>query len=158
MKKLFSLLMAFVVTASLFAIPQKSLSAKDAKAGFEKAPVTKALKATMQKNNSEKLSVRDFVPAELKAEKTANPAKIAAKNAVAATEHDTVKLSFEEFQVGPDFYEDYEEWYVAVGNGSYGFRFDWYSADFEGTFTTDDMELEYSYAWYLDEWDEEVYV
>ena len=54
MKKLFSLLMAFVVTASLFAIPQKSLSAKDAKAGFEKAPVTKALKATMQKNNKQK--------------------------------------------------------------------------------------------------------
>ena len=150
--------MAFVVTASLFAIPQKSLSAKDAKAGFEKAPVTKALKATMQKNNSEKLTVRDFVPAELKAEKTANPAKIAAKNAVAATEHDTVKLSFEEFQVGPDFYEDYEEWYVAVGNGSCGFRFDWYSADFEGTFATEDFEFEYCYGWYLDEWDEEVYV
>ena len=157
MKKIFTLFMAFVVAASMFALPQKNLSAKDAKAGFEKAPVTKALKATMQKNNSEKLSVRDFVPAELKAEKTANPAKIAAKNAVAATEHDTVKLSFEEFQVGPDFYEDYEEWYVAVGNGSYGFRFDWYSADFEGTFTTDDMEFEYSYGWYLDDWDSEVY-
>ena len=158
MKKLFSLLMAFVVTASLFAIPQKSLSAKDAKAGFEKAPVEKTLKAKVQKTNSEKLMVRDFVPAELKAEKTANPAKIAAKNAVAATEHDTVKLSFEEFQVGPDFYEDYEEWYVAVGNGSCGFRFDWYSADYEGTFTIDDIETEYSYGWYLDEWDEEVYV
>ena len=157
MKKIFTLFMAFVVAASMFALPQKNLSAKDAKAGFEKAPVTKALKATMQKNNSEKLTVRDFVPAELKTEKTANPAKIAAKNAVAATEHDTVKLSFEEFQVGPDFYEDYEEWYVAVGNGSYGFRFDWYSADFEGTFTTDDMEFEYSYGWYLDDWDSEVY-
>ena len=158
MKKLFSLLMAFVVTASLFAIPQKSLSAKDAKAGFEKAPVTKALKAKVQKNNSEKLMVRDFVPAELKAAQTANPAKIAAKNAVAATERDTVKLSFEEFQVGPDYYEEYEEWYVAVGNGSCGFRFDWYSADFEGTFNIDDIETEYSYGWYLDDWDEEVYV
>jgi hypothetical protein len=158
MKKLFSLLMAFVVTASLFAIPQKSLSAKDAKAGFEKAPVTKALKATMQKNNSEKLTVRDFVPAELKAEKTANPAKIAAKNAVAATEHDTVRVSFDEFESNPDYYEDYEEWFVSVNNGSFGFRFDWYSADFEGTFTTDDFEFEYCYGWYIDDWDEEVYI
>ncbi len=72
MKKLFSLLMAFVVTASMFALPQKSLSAKDAKAGFEKAPVAKTLKAKVQKNNSEKLTVRDFVPAELKAEQTAS--------------------------------------------------------------------------------------
>ena len=158
MKKLFSLFMAFVVAASMFALPQKSLSAKDAKAGFEKAPVAKTLKAKVQQTNQEKLSVRDFVPAELKAEQTANPAKLAAKNAVAATEHDTVKLSFEEFQVGPDFYEDYEEWYVAVGDGNCGFRFDWYSADFEGTFTTDDFEFEYCYGWYLDEWDEEVYV
>ena len=158
MKKIFTLFMAFMVAASMFALPQKSLSAKDVKAGFEKASVEKTLKAKVQKKNHEKLMVRDFVPAELQATQTANPAKIAAKNAVTATERDTVKLSFEEFQVGPDFYEDYEEWYVAVGNGSCGFRFDWYSADFEGTFTIDDIETEYSYGWYLDDWDEEVYV
>ena len=158
MKKIFTLFMAFMVAASMFAVPQKSLSAKDVKAGFEKASVEKTLKAKVQKKNHEKLMVRDFVPAELQVMQTTNPAKIAAKNAVAATEHDTVKLSFEEFQVGPDFYEDYEEWYVAVGNGSCGFRFDWYSADFEGTFTIDDIETEYSYGWYLDEWDEEAYV
>lgn len=158
MKKIFTLFMAFMVAASMFALPQKSLSAKDVKAGFEKASVEKTLKAKVQKKNHEKLMVRDFVPAELQVTQTANPAKIAAKNAVAATERDTVKLSFEEFQVGPDFYEDYEEWYVAVGNGSCGFRFDWYSADFEGTFTIDDIETEYSYGWYLDDWDEEVYV
>lgn len=158
MKKIFTLFMAFMVAASMFALPQKSLSAKDVKAGFEKASVEKTLKAKVQKKNHEKLMVRDFVPAELQATQTANPAKIAAKNAVAATERDTVKLSFDEFQAGPDFYEDYEEWYVAVGNGSCGFRFDWYSADFEGTFTTDDFEFEFCYAWYLDEWDEEVFV
>ena len=37
MKKIFTLFMAFVVAASMFALPQKSLSAKDVKAGFEKA-------------------------------------------------------------------------------------------------------------------------
>ena len=158
MKKIFTLFMAFMVAASMFALPQKSLSAKDVKAGFEKASVEKTLKAKVQKKNHEKLMVRDFVPASLKVAQTVSPAKVAAKNAVATSEHDTVKLSFEEFQAGPDFYEDYGEWYVAVGNGSCGFRFDWYSADFEGTFTTDDIELEFSYAWYLDEWDEEVYV
>ena len=158
MKKIFTLFMAFMVAASMFALPQKSLSAKDVKAGFEKASVEKTLKAKVQKKNHEKLMVRDFVPAELQVTQTANPARVAAKNAVAATERDTVKLSFDEFQVGPDYYEDYEEWYVAIGNGSCGFRFDWYSADFEGTFTIDDIETEYSYGWYLDEWDEEAYV
>ena len=158
MKKIFTLFMAFMVAASMFALPQKSLSAKDVKAGFEKASVEKTLKAKVQKKNHEKLMVRDFVPAELQVTQTANPARVAAKNAVAATERDTVKLSFDEFQVGPDYYEKYEEWYVAVGNGSCGFRFDWYSADFEGTFTIDDIETEFSYGWYLDDWDEEVYV
>ena len=146
MKKIFTLFMATVVAISMMAVPQKTISAKDVKAGFEKLSVENSLKAKVEKKNHEKLVVRDFVPAELQATQTANPAKIAAKNAVAATERDTVKLSFDEFQAGPDFYEDYEEWYVAVGDGNCGFRFDWYSTDFEGTFTTDDIELEFSYA------------
>ena len=151
--------LAVVVTMSMYALPQKGLSAKDAKASFEKAKVENPLKAKVEKKHSEKLLVRDFVPAQVKEKKALAPVKkAAAKHSVAANERDTVKLSFEEFQVGPDYYEDYEEWYVAVGNGSYGFRFDWYSADFEGTFTIDDMELEYSYGWYLNDWDEEVYV
>ena len=70
--------MAFVVAASMFALPQKSLSAKDAKAGFEKAPVAKTLKAKVQQTNQEKLSVRDFVPAELKAEKDAVEKRLSA--------------------------------------------------------------------------------
>ena len=159
MKKILTFFMAVVVAMSMYALPQKGLSAKDAKASFEKAKVENPLKAKVEKKHSEKLLVRDFVPAQVKEKKALAPVKkAAAKNSVAANERDTVKLSFEEFQVGPDFYEDYEEWYVAVGNGSCGFRFDWYSADFEGTFTIDDIETEYSYGWYLDDWDEEVYV
>ena len=159
MKKILTMFLAVVVTMSMYALPQANLSAKKALAGFEKANVENSLKAKVEKKHSEKLLVRDFVPAQVKEKKALAPVKkAAAKNSVAANERDTVKLSFEEFQVGPDFYEDYEEWYVAVGNGSYGFRFDWYSADFEGTFTIDDMELEYSYGWYLNDWDEEVYV
>ena len=154
-----TLFLAFVVAVSTFALPQKNLAVQKEKAArFEKATVENTVAAKIEKKNSKNLTVRDFVPAELKAAQAANPAKIAAKNAVAATEHDTVKLSFDEFQVGPDYYEEYEEWYVAVGNGSCGFRFDWYSADYEGTFTIDDIETEYSYGWYLDDWDEEVYV
>lgn len=158
MKKFFTFFMAFVVAASMFALPQKSMSAKDVKAGFEKSSVENPLKVKLEKKNTEKLTVRDFVPASLKVAQTASPAKVAAKNAVATSEHDTVKLSFEEFQVGPDYYEDFEEWYVAVGDSNCGFRFDWYSTDFEGTFTTDDFEFAYCYGWYLDEWDEEVFV
>ena len=158
MKKFFTFFMAFVVAVSMFALPQKSMSAKDVKAGFEKSSVENPLKVKLEKKNTEKLTVRDFVPASLKVAQTVSPAKVAAKKAAETSEHDTVKLSFEEFQVGPEYYEDYEEWYVAVGDGNCGFRFDWYSTDFEGTFTTDDFEFEYCYGWYLDEWDEEVYV
>lgn len=158
MKKIFTLFMATVVAISMMAVPQKTISAKDFKAGFEKSSVENSLKAKVEKKNHEKLVVRDFVPASFKVAKALAPTNVVAKKALATTEHDTVKLSFDEFQVGPDFYEDYEEWYVAVGNGNCGFRFDWYSADFEGTFTIDDFEFEYCYAWYLDEWDEEVYV
>ena len=154
-----TLFLAFVVAVSTFALPQKNLAVQKEKAArFEKATVENTVAAKIEKKNSKNLTVRDFVPAELKAAQTASPAKVAAKNAVAATEYDTVKVSFDEFQVGPDYYEEYEEWYVAVGNGSCGFRFDWYSADYEGTFTIDDIETEYSYGWYLDDWDEEVYV
>ena len=154
-----TLFLAFVVAVSTFALPQKNLAAQKEKAArFEKATVENTVAAKIEKKNSKNLTVRDFVPAELKAAQAASPAKVAAKNAVAATEYDTVKVSFDEFQVGPDYYEEYEEWYVVVGNGSCGFRFDWYSADYEGTFTIDDIETEYSYGWYLDDWDEEVYV
>lgn len=159
MKKIFTLFMSAVVAMSMFALPQTNLSAKKAQAGFEKANVENSLKAKVQKKNIERLMVRDFVPAQAKEMKALAPVnKVAVKNSVAANERDTVKLSFDEFQAGPDFYEDYEEWYVAVGDGSCGFRFDWYSTDFEGTFTTEDFEFEYCYAWFLDEWDEEVYV
>ena len=154
-----TLFLAFVVAVSTFALPQKNLAVQKEKAArFEKATVENTVAAKIEKKNSKNLTVRDFVPAELKAAQAANPAKIAAKNAVAATEHDTVRVSFDEFDSDPDYYEDYEEWFVSVNNGSFGFRFDWYSADFEGTFTTDDFEFEYCYGWYLDDWDEEVYI
>ena len=124
MKKFFTLFMALMVAASMFALPAKSMSAKDAKASFEKAKVENPLKAKVEKKHSEKLLVRDFVPAQVKEKKALAPMKkAAAKNSVAANERDTVKLSFEEFQAGPDYYEDYEEWYVAVGDGNCGFRF-----------------------------------
>ena len=154
-----TLFLAFVVAISTFALPQKNLAVQKEKAArFEKATVENTVAAKIEKKNSKNLTVRDFVPAELKAAQAANPAKVAAKNAVAATEHDTVRVSFDEFDSDPDYYEDYEEWFVSVNNGSFGFRFDWYSADFEGTFTTDDFEFEYCYGWYLDDWDEEVYI
>jgi hypothetical protein len=37
MKKFFTLFMALMVAASMFALPAKSMSAKDIKAGFEKS-------------------------------------------------------------------------------------------------------------------------
>ena len=77
MKKIFTLFMATVVAVSMFALPQKSMSAKDVKAGFEKSSVENPLKVKLEKKNTEKLTVRDFVPASLTVSQTANPAKVA---------------------------------------------------------------------------------
>lgn len=109
MKKIFTLFMVTVVAISMMAVPQKTISAKDFKAGFEKSSVENSLKAKVEKKNHEKLVVRDFVPASFKVAKALAPTNVVAKKAVATTEHDTVKLSFDEFQVGPDYYEEYEE-------------------------------------------------
>ena len=71
MKKILTFFMAVVVAMSMYALPQKGLSAKDAKASFEKAKVENPLKAKVEKKHSEKLLVRDFVPAQVKEEKAA---------------------------------------------------------------------------------------
>ena len=67
MKKIFTLLMAMVVAASMMALPQASLSAKKAKAGFEKAVVNNPLKAKVQENIKKQALAHDFVrPAQTK--------------------------------------------------------------------------------------------
>lgn len=60
----------------------------------------------------------------------------------------TIVLECNEFLVGPDY--ETGEWYVAFSAGDYTFRLCWYGKanDFTGTYTSKDINMEYSWGWY----------
>ena len=159
MKKIFTLFMATVVALSVMALPHKTLkvdtkvSKKDLPATVERKVSDTPLQQAAAKTTKTQKFQRDFTRTKQQA-----PATPSMKKVVAAQAADTVYYSFDSFQQGPEYYEEYGDWYIAVGDGTCGMRFDWYADDVEGTFTTEDMEYEYSYMWYLNDWDEEVYV
>ena len=78
MKRILTFFMSVVVAMSMLALPQENLSAKKTLTGVEKATVEHPLKAKVEKKHSEKLLVRDFVPAQVKEEKALAPVKKAA--------------------------------------------------------------------------------
>ena len=158
MKKIFTLFMATVVALSVMALPHKTLkvdtkiSKKDLPATVERKVSDTPLQQAAAKTTKTQKFLRDFTRAKQA------PATSSMKKVVAAQAADTVYYSFDSFQQGPEYYEEYGDWYIAVGDLTCGMRFDWYADDVVGTFTTEDMEYEWSYMWYLNDWDEEVYV
>ena len=147
MKKFFTLLMAMVVTASMMALPQANLSYKKAKAGFEKTVVNSPLKTKVQENIKKQALAHDFVrPAQ--AQKAA--ASLApAKHAVA--EGQTINMPMY-FSTGPEYYEEYGDWYIVLENDDWWMlKLDWYAPQGEnndgyvGTFTLDDFDLSNTY-------------
>lgn len=59
----------------------------------------------------------------------------------------TVVLECNEFLVGPEY--ETGEWYVAFAAEDYTFRLCWYGKanDFTGNYTTEDINMEYSWGW-----------
>ena len=147
MKKIFTLLMAMVVAASTMALPQANLSTKKAKAGFEKAVANSPLKAKIQENIKKQALAHDFVRP-VQAQKAA--ASLApAKHAVA--EGQTINMPMY-FSAGPEYYEEYGDWYIALENDDWWMlKLDWYAPQGEnndgyvGTFTLDDFDLSNTY-------------
>lgn len=147
MKKIFTLLMAMVVAVSMMALPQANLSAKKSNAGFEKAVVNNPLKAKVQENIKKQALAHDFVRPVQAKEAVASLAPT--KHAVA--EGQTINMPMY-FSAGPEYYEEYGDWYIALENDDWWMlKLDWYAPQGEnndgyvGTFTLDDFDLSSTY-------------
>ncbi|MBO5674173.1 MAG: hypothetical protein J6S09_07780, partial [Paludibacteraceae bacterium] len=146
MKKIFTLFMSVVVAMSTFALPQANLSANKAQAGFEKANVENPLKAKVEKKHRVQAMAHDFV----RPEATKSAAKLApAKHAMA--EGQTINMPMY-FSVGPEYYEEYGDWYIVLENDDWWMlKLDWYAPQGEnndgyvGTFTLEDFDLSNTY-------------
>ena len=85
-------------------------------------------------------------------QKLSNTAKkVAAKRTDDATAPDTVVIPADQF-----FYKYYAEtydWFIAIADAdmTYVINLDYYSDDFAGTFTEEDLDMYYSYIQYFDE-------
>ena len=136
MKQVFSLLMVVLMAMGLVAAPVKKLS--DAS----------ALSSNQQR--ALRLMNQDLT-------KRANPAIVADKsfskqyalgmNKAAAAD---ITLNGEGFLVGPEYEAATGEWYIALEAQGYTFRLCWYGEEdnYCGTYTFDDMSMEYSWGWY----------
>ena len=146
MKKIFTLFMSVVVAMSMFALPQANLSANKAQAGFEKANVENPLKAKVEKKHRVQAMAHDFV----RPEATKSAAKLApAKHAMA--EGQTINMPMY-FSTGPEYYEEYGDWYIVLENDDWWMlKLDWYAPQGEnndgyvGTFTLEDFDLSNTY-------------
>ncbi len=146
MKKIFTLFMSVVVAMSMFALPQANLSANKAQAGFEKANVENPHKAKLEKKHRVQAMAHDFV----RPEATKSAAKLApAKHAMA--EGQTINMPMY-FSAGPEYYEEYGDWYIVLENDDWWMlKLDWYAPQGEnndgyvGTFTLEDFDLSNTY-------------
>ena len=147
MKKILTFFMAVVVAMSMFALPQANLSAKKAQAGFEKAKVENPLKTKVEKKHRMQAMAHDFVRHEQTKKMTAG---IAPKQHAVA-EGQTINMSMY-FSTGPEYYEEYGDWYIVLENDDWWMlKLDWYAPQgenndgFVGTFTLDDFDLSNTY-------------
>ena len=62
----------------------------------------------------------------------------------------TISLNGDGFLVGPEYEAATGEWYIALEAQGYTFRLCWYGDEdnYCGTYTFDDMSMEYSWGWY----------
>ncbi|MEE0921745.1 MAG: hypothetical protein U0L47_04545 [Paludibacteraceae bacterium] len=63
---------------------------------------------------------------------------------------ETINLTGDGFLVGPEYEVATGEWYIALEAQGYTFRLCWYGDedDYCGTYTFDDMSMDYSWGWY----------
>ena len=139
MRKIFTLLFVALVAMSLGAAPAihlKNLSAASA----ESANQQRALRLINQNVT-----------------KRANPAAVAEKSfkkqhalGMKKAAAEDIVLNGEGFLVGPEYEVGTGEWYIALEVQNYTFRLCWYGDEdnYCGTYTFDDMSMDYSWGWY----------
>ena len=156
MKKIFTLLMAMVVTLSMSALPINLKT--EMKSGLTKHQTENSIKKQqrMEKMRQASLTMekRQAVPADQVVKKA--PAKTG-KKVVATTmeEIEFVELNYSSFAMGPDYSEDTESWYIGLQcpdetQPEYGIliQLDWVAPadDYTGTFTTEDFTPDYTWV------------
>ena len=139
MKKIFTIVMAIVVGMSMYAAPQSKISVLGQEVESKKEKVLQLVKQDVDKH-----AIRPVL-----SEKEGLVAK--AKHVVAGVKKAaTIELNGEGFLVGPEYEAATGEWYIALEAQGYTFRLCWYGDedDFCGTYTFDDMSMEYSWGWF----------
>lgn len=139
MKKLFSLFLLAFVAIGLMAAPATQIK-----------KLSDASALSVNEQRALRLINQDVT-------KRANPAAVAEKSfskqhalgMKKATAED-ILLNGEGFLVGPEYEVGTGEWYIALEVQNYTFRLCWYGDEdnYCGTYTFDDMSMEYSWGWY----------
>ena len=139
MKKLFALFLVVVMAMGLMAAPTTQL---------KKLSSTPALSTNQQR--AMRLINQDLT-------KRANPVAVVEKtfkkqHALGMKEvtAEDIVLNGDGFLVGPEYEVGTGEWYIALEVQNYTFRLCWYGDEdnYCGTYTFDDMSMEYSWGWY----------
>ena len=160
MKKIFTLFIMAVVAISMNAMPQKLTTINNGQVK-QSTEINKERTAKLEKavaSVSQSKIERHALP-QVQQTKQAQKLAPATKKHVAAkkaAQEDVVVLNFDGFAVGPMYYEETLDWYIAVqcldeSKPEYGWsaRFDYFAPEdnFCGTFTTEDFDLDYSYMY-----------
>ena len=139
MKKMFTLLSVVMVAMSLVAAPATQLK-----------NLSDASAPSANQQRALRLINQDLT-------KRANPAAVAEKSfnkqhalGMKKAAAEDIVLNGEGFLVGPDYEAATGEWYIALEAQGYTFRLCWFGDEdnYCGTYTFDDMSMEYSWGWY----------
>lgn len=143
MKKIFTLFMATVVAMGMMAVPQvKKVGKKVQPTSKEQMEAKTPVQVKTLEFAKEAKALRGFERPETSIKKVPakSPLKVAAAQAA-----DTVKLHFDAFSVVPEYYEEDGDWYMAFSANGWIVKFDIVSSSYVGTFTEEDLLLDFSY-------------
>ena len=143
MKKFFTLFMATVVAMSMMAVPQVK------KVGKKVNPTSKEQFEAKTPAQAKTLELAKDAKVLRSVERAQDMKKLPASHAplkvAAAQAADTVELHFDAFAVVPEYYEEDGDWYMSFSANGWIVKFDIVSSSYVGTFTEEDLLLDYSY-------------
>ena len=151
MKKIFTLFMATVVAMSVMALPQNANLAGKKSAPASKSQLEAKTPAQAKTLEMAKLQRAQRQVMDAEVAKKALPAVkgVAPKKVAAAQQADTVVINFNGWAVAPEWYAETGDWFFSLNDGNYLVKFDYYgTADtYCGTYTTEDIDMNYSYMY-----------
>ena len=139
MKKLFTLFLVVFMAIGLMALPTTQLKK------LSDAPAQSANEQRVLSMINQNLTKRAN-PAAVVEKSFSKQYALGMKKAAAAD----IVLNGEGFLVGPEYEAATGEWYIALEAQGYTFRLCWFGDedDYCGTYTYDDMSMEYSWGWF----------